>query len=232
VGFDSLPSFKQLAGRVITKGIRLFVGLTHPEFPKHYKSGQPFLYMDNAYWRREPRGLRFRLIHSGVHLNKVLDRPADRFEALNKTAPIVVEPWRKSGRTVVVIPPSTAQKLMLGFHNWEAETVAKLKAITDRPVFVKATKQESLRECLRKQDAWAVVTFASVAGLEAATWGYPVFATERCCAWPVSAGPLERIETPEYPDRMPWLHSLAYAQWCMGDLNKLNLEEYDYTCAS
>lgn len=232
MGFDSLPSFKQLAGRVLTKGIRLFVGLTHPEFPQHYKSGQPFLYMDNAYWRREPRGMRFRLIHSGVHLSKVLDRPADRFEQLCKAGPITVEPWRKTGRTVVVIPPSHHQKLALGFHNWEAETVARLQKITDRPVFVKATKNNSLRECLQQQDAWAVVTFASVAGLEAAMWGYPVFATERCCSWPVSAGPLERIETPEYADRMPWMHSLAYAQWCMSDLNKLNLEDYDYTCAS
>jgi hypothetical protein len=62
--------------------------------------------------------------------------------------------------------------------------------------------------------------------------GYPVFASERCCAYPVSAGPLERIETPEYLDRMPWLHSLAYAQWDLRELPKIDLEEYDYTCAS
>ena len=52
----------------------------------------------------------------------------------------------------------------------------------------------------------------------------------KSCGVEVSA--LERIETPEYPDRMPWLHSLAYAQWLLSDLPKLDLEEYDYTCAS
>jgi hypothetical protein len=81
-------------------------------------------------------------------------------------------------------------------------------------------------------ERFVVVTFASVAGLEAAMAGYPVFASERCCAYPVSAGPLERIETPEYLDRMPWLHSLAYAQWDLRELPKIDLEEYDYTCAS
>jgi hypothetical protein len=232
MGVDGLQSFKELAGRVITKGIRLFVGLMHPELRGHYHSGAPFLYMDNAYFRREPRGRTFRLVHSGVHLTRVLDRPADRFERVNKANPVQVQAWRKTGRSVVVIPPSTAQKLALGFQNWEAETVARLRTITDRPVVVKATKSTALLDYLRQHDAWAVVTFASVAGMEAAMAGYPVFASERCCAYPVSAGPLERIETPEYPDRMPWLHSLAYAQWELLELPKIDLEEYDYTCAS
>ena len=204
----------------------------HPELRGHYHSGAPFLYMDNAYFRREPRGRLFRLVHSGVHLTKILDRPADRFEQISKEGPITVEAWRKTGRSVVVIPPSQAQKLSLGFQNWEAETIARLRTSTDRPVVVKATKSTALLDYLRQHDAWAVVTFASVAGMEAAMAGYPVYASERCCAYPVSAGPLERIETPEYHDRMPWLHSLAYAQWDLRELPKIDLEEYDYTCAS
>jgi hypothetical protein len=204
----------------------------HPEMRGHVESGAPFLYMDNAYFLRAARGLQFRLIHSGVHLTKLLDRPADRFEALNSVSPIVVEPWRKTGRSVVVIPPSPHQKNALGFSRWRDETASRIRQVTDRPIHVKETKDEPLRKYLADHDAWAVVTFASVAGMEAALMGYPVFASERCCAYPVSAGPLERIETPEYPDRMPWLHSLAYAQWHLRDLPKLDLEEYDYTCAS
>jgi hypothetical protein len=90
----------------------------------------------------------------------------------------------------------------------------------------------TFRDFMQNHDAWALVGFASAACLEAAVMGYPVFSTPRCCTWPISAGPIENIETPERHERAPLLHSLAYAQWCMADLRKLNLEDYDYTCAS
>lgn len=202
------------------------------DFPAHYREGRPFLYADNCYWRCKTKQQWARLIRNGVHLSERLERPADRYEALFRDHSWPLLPWRKGGRSVVVIPPSRYQIAALGCSTWEAETVARLRAITDRPILVKAKIDGNLVEYLSKHDAFALVTYASVAGFEAATLGYPIFATDKCCTWPINAGPLERIETPEYHERLPWLHALAYAQWHIDEIYKLDSEDYAYQCVS
>ena len=72
------------------------------------------------------------------------------------------------------------------------------------------------------------MTFASVAGVEAAVAGVPVFATQRCPTWPITAGPIEAIETPVLADRGPWLRSLGYACWHMDELDELDIGNYGY----
>jgi hypothetical protein len=60
--------------------------------------------------------------------------------------------------------------------------------------------------------------------------GYPVFSGPICPTLPISAGPLENIESPVYSDnREAWLRSLSYAQYTMEELHKMKLEEYDYS---
>lgn len=189
--------------------------------------------MDHPYFLRQIHGKRFRLIRGGLHCSELLERPADRYEMLVKEGAPKPEPRRTGGRTVVVVGPSPMQRVVTGMEHWEDETVARLREITDRPVVVRQKYNNgSFREFMQKHDAWALVGFASGACLEAALLGYPVFSTPRCCSWPISAGPIENIETPERRELEPLLHSLAYAQWHLSDLRKLNLEDYDYTCAS
>ena len=141
---------------------------------------------------------------------------------------VKVEPWRKTGQEIIVIPPTTPQMDYYGNKDWYATTTARLDEITARPVITKWKKLSSLREFCA--NAWAVVTYASVAGVEASLMGIPVFCTDRCPSWPVNAGPLERIETPEYSDaRADMAASLCYATWNDKEMSKVKWVEYEYS---
>lgn len=198
---------------------KLFVGLEDPELKGYLEDGRDFLYVDNAYFHRGARSTKFRLIRKHVHLTNVLDRPADRVT-------VTPRPW-KTGRNVVVIPPSPWYVKIFGCGSWLDETVSRLKASTDRPIQVKYLKSEPLADYLA--DAWAVVTYGSVAGVEAALHGVPVFSGPICPSLPISSGAVENIETPKYPDRGPWIRSLSYATWDQREIDSINFEDYDYS---
>ncbi len=203
---------------------RLFSGLTHNELPRYVGRDLDFLYLDNAYFKRGSRSNHFRLIRKGFHLTRLLNRPDDRMKQLG----LRCQPWRKTGRHIVLIPPSVWYLRILGAHDWTAQTLVTLSQVTDRPVRVKWDKKLPLSDWLA--DAWAVVTYGSVAGVESAIAGVPVFAGAICPCLPITAGPIDRIDTPEYHDREPWLASLAYANWSTAELDSINLEDYDYSC--
>jgi hypothetical protein len=61
--------------------------------------------------------------------------------------------------------------------------------------------------------AHALVTHGSNAANEAIILGCPVFSHKSCAASLVGHTDLNKIEAPAYPDRQPWLNSLAYTQF-------------------
>jgi hypothetical protein len=206
---------------------RTAMGLLNGQAKECMASGKPWIYFDHAYFNRGWHNSNFRCIRNGIHLTKMLDRPTDRF----KKHGVVIEPWRKTGREIVIIPPSDAQTAIYGNTMWLLETESRLCHLTDRPVVCKRSKQSALRDFLR--DAWAVVTYASVAGVEAALMGVPVFSTENCPSWPVNAGTLETIETPVYSEaREQWAAGLSYASWNWEEMKSIKWHDYHYeTCA-
>jgi hypothetical protein len=192
-----------------------------------------FLYGDHAYFNRGWANGGFRLIRNAHHLSHVVKRSDDRL----KKHGVMIEPWRKGGRDIVVIPPSEYYWPIYNLKEWLPQTLATLKEVTDRKVHVKHGKGR-LRECLLEEhDAHAVVCCISVAGMEAALMGVPVFSTERCCSWPINAGTLENIERPEYPERYEWACGLAYASWHASEFESIDFRDYQYAvkeqpCAS
>lgn len=199
---------------------RIFVGLVYDELRGCIERGEDFLYFDHGYWQRESL---YRCIVGATHLTRVLDRPADR---LGKAR---LAPDKRGGRHIVVIPPSGLVEALYRAHRWLPTTLQRIAESTDRPIVVKQKDGRTMRDACT--DAHAVVTFGSVAGVEAAILGYPVFAGPICPTRPISAGELEQIEAPAEVDREPWLRSLSYAQWTLDEIERLNLQEYDYKCA-
>lgn len=205
------------------KSLPVICGLVDRRNISLKRSGDDFLYCDHAYFQRGWDRYNFRLIRKGHHLNRVLDRP-DRLKRWG----VEIEPWRKGGRSVVVIPPSQYYLDLYGLRDWLRVTLEELGRYTDRPIHVKHTKGR-LRECLlEERDAWAVVCAMSVAGAEAALMGVPVFSSSTCCSWPVNAGDLSKIETPERPERYEWANSLAWATWNADELEKIDFRDYQY----
>jgi hypothetical protein len=203
--------WKEIASKI---DARLYVGLEQEELWLDLRDGKDFLYLDNAYFRRGPRSTKFRLIRKHVHLLEQLDRPDDRLKMFG----VKCQPWRK-GRHVIVIPPSPYFTANFG---------GQMPILpTDRPLIFKRDKREPLAPLL--EDAHCMVTYGSVAGIEALIAGVPVFAGPVCPCLPVSC---ESIENPVLKDREPWLASLAYATWDLSEIDSLNFKDYRYTCAS
>jgi hypothetical protein len=200
---------------------KLFNGLTDPGFPSALASGN-FVYCDNGYFDRANH---FRLIRGNVHLTTLLDRPGDRWDRLG----IKPRPWRANGNQIVIIPPSEWYVQLMNCKGWLAYTRNTLEKHTQRPIVVKHGKGGLEQEL---QGAWAVVTYGSVAGIEAAILGVPVFSGPICPTLPITAGTLEQIESPTLHERRPWLCSLAYANWRISEIPKIHLEDYNYTCVS
>lgn len=199
----------------------IHLGIVGNEIIERAKSGKEFVYIDHAYFKRGWEKGNFRVCRNWVHQTQIFKRPDDRFKKWD----VKIEPWRKTGSKVVIIPPTVHQKPM-AVPGWVEATEATIKQNTQRPVVIKWEKG-GLREYL--QDAWAVVTWGSVAGVEAALMGVPVFAGEKCPAHPVTAGPLEKIETPEYAEnRHEWACSLAYASWNWEEVERINFKDYWY----
>lgn len=206
-------------------------GVEHPPIVRGILDGKakalmgtdPWLYVDHAYFQRGYAKGNLRCIRSGFHLTEMLDRPKDRLKKFG----VKIEPWRKKGQEIIIIPPSDAQKAIYENDDWLCSVETKLCEVTERPVRCKSGKLIDLREFCK--DAWAVVTYASVAGVEASLMGLPVFSTEKCPSWPVNAGRLEDIETPNYSDaREEWAAGLTYATWNVNELRDVKWLDYHY----
>lgn len=183
--------------------------------------GKDFLYVDHAYFQRGDST--FRLIRGDIHLTHIIDRPRDR---LKRRWNVQMRDWRRNGSRVIVIPPSEWIDKLFKQPRWLEQRLSALRRNTDRPIYVKSNKLEPLEPLL--EDAWAVVTFCSTAGLQAALAGVPVFAGPQCVCYPVSAGSVSKIEAPELKDREPWLAGLAYATWSIDEIDRINWDDYNY----
>jgi hypothetical protein len=171
----------------------------------------PFLHIDHAYFQRGYEKGNFRVNFNHFHQTAVLDvADSRRPEKLCGS----VEPWKK-GREILVIEPSSKVEKVLASPNWAQRTADRLRAFTDRPIRIKQKGPGLIGEL---KDCHAVVSLSSVAEVEAAKYGIPVFATEHSPASPIAEHDFSKIESPTYPEREAWLRSLSYSQWHVSEM--------------
>lgn len=175
-----------------------------------------FIYWDRGYCRRVfatwlPRGEGggyYRWHRNAYQLRAIRDVPKDRWKAMQTD----VGPWATKGKQIVIAAPTVTYSAFHGTHTWTADTVAALKKITDRPIVIRE-KDSKIPLLDEVRGAHALVTHASNAAVEAVIMGCPVFVHPDSAAALVGKTDISEIETPAYPDRMPWLCSLAYSQF-------------------
>lgn len=196
------------------------------------KRGRDFLYWDRGYARRIfatdlPQGDNggfYRWTLNAFQLREIRDVPDDRWKALKTDA----WPWQRTGRHIVVAEPSPTYERFHGIEGWTARTVKALNELTDRPLLIRNKEMQRFGRKLHEdlKGAHCLVTHGSNAAVEAVIMGCPVFVHPDSAASLVGRCDLARIEEPIYPDRQPWLNSLAYNQWneqelCDGTLWKM-----------
>ena len=171
-----------------------------------------YIFCDHAYFDRGYDKMNFRVIYSAPHQLKVRhDLPDDR---MRRFCPFPRD-W-KQGSKVVVIPPPPMLARFYGAESWTAETVEALRKHTDREIVVKEKASGPLEGVLH--EAWAVVSHSSVAAVEAAYRGVPVFGPETSPAYGVGLSDLSMIEAPDFPDREDWLRTLSYSQFSLDEI--------------
>lgn len=202
---DSLGAQYRDCSSTLLGKLCIFFGLdAMTQLQQCIQKKRPFVYMDHAYFERGYEARNFRVCVNHVHQTGLLDVPGDRAKG------VTLYPWKK-GKEVIVLAPSQKICQALGISgHWAEETALFLRRYTDRPIRIKHKGAGLLGEL---KDCHAVVGLSSVAEVEAARFGVPVFAGEHSPARPIAESDLTRIETPLYPDREPWLRTLSYSQW-------------------
>lgn len=179
------------------------------------KEGKHYLYIDHAYFNRGYEGGCFRFCKDHYHTTDW--RPSDK--KIPKTAP-----WHE-GDTIIVIPPAPMVEKIYNARGWLRETLDTLAQHTDKRIVIKQKGDGRLADMLKT--AHALVSYGSVAEVEAALAGVPVFTT---CgpSLPVAQTDFSKIETPIYPDREKWLSALAGAEWHLSELDKAWSRLYEH----
>lgn len=170
-----------------------------------------FYYIDHAYFARGH--LRsYRITRNAFEAGPIRDCPTDRLEGLG----IDLQPWKSGGRYILVCPPTDYFMQAHDAHSWLDDTLAALKAHTDREIIVRLKPQPGeavtpLAEAMA--GAHALVTHSSNVAVEAVVAGTPVFVSPTSAAAPMGLTNLAQIEEPVRPNRMPWLAHLTYSQF-------------------
>lgn len=136
----------------------------------------------------------------------------DRWKALA----IELKPWRKKGDHILVLPQRSIGELGVAMpRNWEMSILPKLKEATERPIRVRKHPGKNANIPIEQDldNAWAVVTWASGAGIKAICNGIPVFHQLSKWIGAQAATTTLDIENPWMGDRLPMLKRLAWAQW-------------------
>lgn len=191
-----------------------------------WKDNRTFYYIDNGYIGNASSKIYFRIIKNHVHdIRPIIDRPNDRLSICN----YYTKPFTP-GRKILIAPPSQKSLSMWDMDPdvWVAETVAEIKKHTDRPIEVRLKRprnermiENTMDEAL-SDDVHCLVTYNSVAAVEAIMLGKPAFTLGPNAAQALSLHDLSQIENPYIPtvdERNAWLRHLSYSQFTFAEMS-------------
>lgn len=228
----------QTVGRVIREDLRSLatlpdditpiVGCTpelRPIIDAWHKRNRLFVYWDRGYCDRVfatclptgDDGGMYRWHVGSYQMKTIRNVPDDRWRACRTSKS--VRPWKRGGRHIVIAAPTRTYARFHRTESWIADTIDALARVTDRQLVIRDKEQYKRRPIQKDiEGAHALVTHGSNAAVEAVILGTPVFVHPDSAAALVGLTDLAKIETPIYPDREPWLCSLAYSQFSEREL--------------
>lgn len=170
-----------------------------------------YIFIDHSYFpstRGYKKDSYYRITRCGINATVFKKTPTNRLASLN----VKCGPWKQSGTIIVLIPPSETMTKLLGLDGWTEATIRELQKHTTKPIVVKHKfDKKPLTDYLI--NAFALVSYNSMAAVEAAIYGVPVFVDKSSPANPIGRTDFSKIEQPIYPDRDNWLAWLSARQW-------------------
>ena len=177
---------------------------------------------EESYWR---------FCVGGLHDNRQLDVPSDRFKSWNKE----IKDWNENGEYILFCPSS--ETMTRTVHGWSVDAwlhqgIESLKNLTNTPIKVRmkprknGTSGPSVADTPLEEDlagAKAVVTTVSLVAAEAILQGVPVFTTspDLCPAAWCAQSDFSKIDKPWRPSdrqRESLMNNLAYKQFSIEEM--------------
>jgi len=176
-----------------------------------------------------------RIVKNDVQFDKIIPRPNDRYKLAQKTIykhqgvdwNKILLPWKKKGGTILICPPSlkSAHYFNIDAEVWTKKIVKRLKKNTDKEIRVRLKPRvrtlrltENIIQDDFDNDVFAMVTYNSVAGIEAVMHGIPVFTLGPNASRPMGLKRLSKINDPVYPNREMWMRHLSYGQFTVHEM--------------
>jgi len=160
-------------------------------------------------------------ISKGAYQNiePIIDRPSDRLEKIK----FKLYKRKEKGERILLCPPS--QKVMsiygLTVDEWVESTVKKIKQHSGREIVVRIKEQNRKQRVASdpiqsafNDDIFCVITFNSIAALEAVMYGLPAFTLGPNAAESLCNTDLHDIEHPYFPEEEEILKVLRHLSYC------------------
>jgi lipopolysaccharide biosynthesis glycosyltransferase len=153
------------------------------------------------------------------NLETVIDRPCDRLDRIM----FKIQKKKKHGNKILLCPPS--QKVMsiynLTVEEWLEKTIEEIKKYSDREIVVRVKDQNRKSRVVNDpitvafdNDVYCVITYNSIAALEAVMYGLPTFTLGPNAAEPLCNTDLSKIENPYFPDVEEIEQVLRHLSYC------------------
>ena len=187
----------------------------------------PFFYMDSGYFGNyrsarnpEAKKLYHRIVPNGLQHDKIIKRPADRFEMLGLK---IKKPVKRKGSAVLLALPSPkpCKFYNIDLDKWTADTVSEIKKHTDRPIIIREKPKQRADRVNNSiyedfDNTHVLITYNSIAAVESILHGIPAITLAPTAADPVCDKDISKIENPtlQHIDKLTaWAHHLAYGQF-------------------
>lgn len=203
---------------------------------QHRARGEDYYFIETGYLgnyrcenNRTGRKIYHRIVKNAMQHSSIMDVPGDRWDQLVQFNPsLEYRGWRRSGSKILVVLSTDKPFQYYGEDRakWVRKVKSALKKHTDREIVfrTKASRGERTNDTIYDalaDDVYALVTYNSIAAVEAVQYGIPAFALAPTAADPVGNKDLKMIENPYMPDEdlvQKWLHSIAYSQFSLDEI--------------
>ena len=211
---------KNTATPVVLRGIT-----RHKEMAACRAANRDFYYIDTGYFGNGKNKLYHRITRNDVqNFSPIIQRSHDRL----RRSGVAPSKFRKDGSKVLLAPPS--QKLLniynINLESWLEHTIAEIKKHTDREIVIRQKQTRSVRvdntmEMALSDDIYCLVTYSSIAAVEAVLFGKPAItlgpnAAAAMCSHKIQD--IENIKIPTPDEVIIWAQHLSYCQFTEAEM--------------
>jgi hypothetical protein len=201
------------------------------------KRNQDFYFIETGYLGNYPcdnnqtgRKVYHRIVKNDMqHSDRIMDCPEDRYQDLVEFNPkMEYRGWKRSGSKILVVLPTEKpfQYYNQDRDQWIKTVEQTISAHSDREIVWrhKAPRGERTNNTIYDaldDDIYCLVTYNSVAAVEAVQYGIPAFALAPTAAAPVCSSDLTQIENPVMLSEdviYKWLCNIAYGQFNLTEI--------------